>query len=134
MKKIFILILIAFSLQAEAQERDTIPLTVHKNHIYFYAVDTNNDCLRILVDTGAKMCVVFDKKVLINKIGYRMHLAGLNGSSKVTTIGTLKTNLFETYAYRVKENKPYDAIIGLDWMIEHEVIIDLPNKRLIYKP
>lgn len=108
-----------------------IHLGFKNGHLYFLARCIGNKEIRVVVDTGAVSTFVF-KDILIQKKRHDMEYKGV-GTAKSKAVGTLVTDVFSAKAVWIDDTRlDYDAILGLDWMIEHHANINIMKLTLEY--
>jgi Aspartyl protease len=108
---------------------------------------------RLLVDTGASKCVI-DKDFYEKKLARKMKViqqetTGLHstvmesytGKLKTLEIGTLALKQYEIAgvdlshvndAYRKMKLKRIDGILGSDLLLEHGMVIDYPQSKILF--
>jgi len=112
------------------------------NHIILNA-KLNNTIIKCIVDTGANSSYINKNKIdeFLNKNikCYDTYVHGFNDKHKINSIlydvyinindMNLKTNLL---IIDKLDNKIFDAVIGLDFIKKHNILIDYCNNALVF--
>lgn len=140
MKGTFIFLLAMLSQVSFAQSKPiaSLPFTVEKNCIYFYAKVNKTDSIRFLFDTGADGSVI--NKQSLNKLQLNLDGTSLNQGSNGTnevvssskneiTIGniTKKDVMLTVIPY---ETNNFDCVFGTNLMEGYIIEIDYDQKRM----
>ncbi|MDP3371300.1 MAG: hypothetical protein Q8S21_00160 [Candidatus Paracaedibacteraceae bacterium] len=106
----------------------SIPFELTSNGIEFL-ISINNTQLKCVLDSGATDSILF-KGSYRKSIQKRKNLLGLNSITIPTlSMGTLfKTNM--NFIAPDLENVHFDILLGLDFLLQHEVFIDFKLKRI----
>lgn len=87
--------------------------------------------ISVIIDTGACHTLVFSD-ILVDGKRVSKKFEGVGHNVVSRELGVIVTDLFSAKAYYIEQDKPYDAILGLDWMIEHHANINIMKLTLEY--
>lgn len=125
---------------ALSQPYVTIPFTLHKNCIYFYAKVNGTDSIKFLFDTGADGSVI--NKLSINKLPIILDGKSINrGSNGVNEVESSSKNtivlgdkITKTASFTIipYDHTDFDGVFGTDLMKGYFIEIDYHKQLLLF--